>query len=113
MEWMTGIEPALSAWELACHAPCDQRFPGHGASGMARECPSGTGCYCSIGRATGTQHDACHYLLIRRDSSAYPPDSGALRDAVAPDCIGESSAAANSVGSSAGPAGGAIHTHLR
>lgn len=51
-DWSPGS--GLLAWELASHVPCDQRFPGHEASGMAREYPSGTGCYCSIGHATGT-----------------------------------------------------------
>jgi hypothetical protein len=26
--WMTGIEPALSAWELACHPRADHKFAG-------------------------------------------------------------------------------------
>jgi hypothetical protein len=33
VERMTGIEPALSAWELACHARSDHEFAGHRQSG--------------------------------------------------------------------------------
>jgi len=45
----------LSAWESDSHGPCNQRFAGQGTSGAVREYPSGTGCYCSIGHAAGTQ----------------------------------------------------------
>jgi hypothetical protein len=49
----------LSAWELACHALCGQRFAGQGPSLVVREYPPCTDYDCPIGHVTGTFREAC------------------------------------------------------
>ena len=68
---MTGIEPALSAWELACQADADQGFAGQPPSPVVREYPLTTVSDLSDGHATGTAALSRNHL-IRRDPQAHP-----------------------------------------
>jgi predicted GIY-YIG superfamily endonuclease len=51
---MTGIEPALSAWELGCHAPLTKAWPGQLAYEVVRGYSPDTAAYPVIGHAAGT-----------------------------------------------------------
>jgi hypothetical protein len=55
---VTGIEPALSAWESVCHADADQGFAGQPSSRAVREYPLITGPDPLTGHATGTTASA-------------------------------------------------------
>jgi hypothetical protein len=54
VERVTGIEPALSAWELACQVPATTVAAGQPPFLGARECPLDTASDSPIGHATGT-----------------------------------------------------------
>jgi hypothetical protein len=69
---VTGIEPALSAWELACHADGNQGIAGQPPSPVVREYPLITVSDLSNGHATGTATLSRSHL-IRRDLRASPP----------------------------------------
>jgi len=53
-ERVTGIEPALSAWELACHAVVDQHIAGQPLCLLVRDYPPSTRSGLYGGHATGT-----------------------------------------------------------
>ena len=59
VERVTGIEPALSAWELDCHASADQHVAGQSLCPVVHEYPLSTDRTPSIGHAAGTL-SACH-----------------------------------------------------
>jgi hypothetical protein len=63
LERVTGIEPALSAWELARHADADQSFAGQPPSPIVREYPLITVSDLSDGHAAGTATPLRNHLI--------------------------------------------------
>jgi hypothetical protein len=76
LERMTGIEPALSAWELACHACCHMDSAGQPLFRLVRWCPSNTGFGSCIGHAAGTLNASGHEAVDKENDHAYDrPDA--------------------------------------
>ena len=66
-----GIAPALSAWEMACHACCHMDFPGQPPFQLVRRCPSNTGLGSCIGHAAGTLKASGHEAVDEENDHAY------------------------------------------